>query len=188
MSIRFVVLLVFVVGLLSCAGSPVRPASSFQLAERSYLYDKAHWIFSGRLAFSDKDHAMSGSIKWRHSQEQDFVVLSGPFGLGRVEINMKGKGAVIKYKGKTISVKDHVDELVESYAGIPVPISALKYWVVGLVNPDVEYYLTNNGFSQESWDVSYSQMQRVHKHEMPRKIKIERSESRLKLVIDHWEL
>lgn len=188
MSARFVVVLFLVAGLMSCADAPIRPVSSFQLAERSYLYDKAGWAFSGRLAFSDKSRSMSGSIKWKHSGGRDIVVLAGPFGLGRVEINMEGKGAVITYAGRKVSVKGGVDELVEAYAGMPVPVSALKYWVIGLVNPDVAYVLAENGFSQGSWDVSYSQMQVVEKNNLPRKIKAEQNGSRLKLVIDRWDI
>ena len=188
MSVRFVVVLLFAMGLMSCADKPIEPISSFYLSERSYLYDQEDWTFSGRLAFSDKEHSLTGSIKWKHAKKNDFIVLSGPFGLGRVEIIMKGKGAMIIYGGKSVSVRDGVDELVEQYAGMPVPVSALKYWVIGLVNPNVPYFLTENGFSQKNWDVSYSQMQAVKKNRLPRKIKAEQGEAKLKLVIDHWKM
>jgi outer membrane lipoprotein LolB len=72
--------------------------------------------------------------------------------------------------------------------GVFVPVRALRYWVLGLTQPDSPFFEVGDGFVQSNWDVHYLQMQNLGKEWLPRKIGVEHGEAKLKLVVDQWTL
>jgi len=174
--------------LVSCAKTYVQPTSSFQLSERGYLYDIARWSFTGRVAFSDEKESFSSSISWKHQQSQDELEFVGPFGQGRTLIKLTDDSVVVDYGDKRMQSVGNVDELVSRYTGIKMPVSALKYWVLGLVTPDTEYVEIENGFMQLGWTIKYQQMQAVEVLDLPRKIRVEKNKVKLKLIIKDWDM
>jgi outer membrane lipoprotein LolB len=184
--------LVCLVGLLvSCADVAVKQTPHFQLLDRDYLYDKNKWSFSGRLAVSNEQESLSLSISWDHLNTEDKIEFSGPFGQGRTLVKIDDNTVDIDYGGKQIHLIGNVDDLVSKNTGVQVPVSALKYWVLGLMKPDTGFVVDEQGFFQLGWHVQYMQMQWVGNDKLPKKMKIERSGvggERLKLIVDSWEL
>ncbi len=185
--------LVLLVGLLvSCADVAVKQvAPFFQLQGRDYLYDTNKWSFSGRLAVSNEQESLSLSISWNHLNTEDKIELSGPFGQGRALVKINNNTVDIDYGEKQSQLIGNVDDLVSKNTGVQVPVSALKYWVLGLVKPGASFVADEKGFFQLGWHVQYMQMQLVGNDKLPKKIKIERSgagSERLKLIVDGWEL
>ncbi|MFW5442917.1 MAG: lipoprotein insertase outer membrane protein LolB [Methylococcaceae bacterium] len=185
---RAVVVLMLAGVLASCAEVPVRSIIPFELVGREHLYDKTAWSFSGRLALSGVKDAISASISWRHQADQDEIELAGPFGQGRTLLVITNDSVVIDYGDQRLQHNGNVDEFISRHTGIEVPVSALKYWVLGLIEPNRQYVGFENGFLQSGWNVSYLQMQPVESDWLPRKIRVQKSEVKLKLIISQWEL
>ncbi len=188
--LRIISLLLLAGLLVSCASKLVKPVTHFQLQGRNYLYDKNKWFFSGRIALSNEKESLSLSISWNHNNKHDKIELAGSFGQGRTIFEITEKGIGIDDGEKRLQFVGSADVLVARHVGIKIPISALKYWVLGLVKPDTHFVGEENGFLQSEWRVQYQQMQLVDGDALPKKIKFERIEPRnekLKLIIDHWE-
>jgi outer membrane lipoprotein LolB len=180
---------IVLIGLLvSCSQVPLKPETPFQLSERDYLYKIADWSFSGRLAMSDKSNSLSASVVWKHQKHQDQIELAGPFGRGRTLISLTENSVVIDDGDERLNYYGNVDDIVTQQLGLRLPVSALKYWVLGLVEPNIDYTNFENGFLQSGWKIQYQQMQFVENNQLPRKLKIEKHKSKLKLIIQHWEL
>lgn len=189
--LRISFLICFVGLLVSCANIAVKPESPFQLQGRDYLYDKKQWFFSGRLAVSNEQESLSLSINWSHLNTEDKIELSGPFGQGRTLVRINENTVDIDYGDKQIQLIGNVDDLVSKNSGVQVPVSALKYWVLGLIKPGASFVVDEKGFFQLGWHVQYIQMQWIGNDKLPKKIKIERSgagSEQLKLIVDGWEL
>lgn len=174
--------------IVSCSRAPVKSVDSFQLMRRDYLYDQTEWRFSGRIALSNTKESLSATINWQHSEGLDNIELSGPFGQGRMIITLSENRMVVDSGDQVQEYEGEVDDLVSQQLGMETPVTALKYWVIGLVSPDKEYTLLDGGFFQSGWKVKYLQMQLKAGHQLPRKIRIEEGGSRLKLVIIDWDL
>ncbi len=187
MKVNVFILLLLTGILSSCSNKPVKPTASFQLEERSHLYAKDKWAFSGRLSVSDQNNAISASINWRHLKKKDVIDLVGPLGMGRVIVSIDGLRVVVNVDGKKVHHYGSADDLVKRYTGISVPVSALRYWVLGLVDPGSTYTRVAEGFIQAGWRVNYQQMQLVKQDKLPRKIKVNQKNSTMKLIIDQWE-
>lgn len=175
--------------LVSCTQVPVKPVAEFKLDGREYLYGVSSWVFFGRLALSNEDRSMSASIKWLHKDTQDEIELSGPFGQGRIIITIAGSSIIIDDgENKSVQYSGAVDELVSERLGIKIPVMALKYWLIGLLEPDVEYKSFNDGFSQAGWRVRYLQMQQEGRYQLPRKMRLEQGGVKLKLIVNRWDI
>ncbi len=175
--------------LVSCARTPVKPVPSFRLQSREYLYEKKTWSFSGRIALTNEKESLSLSINWKHRNKQDSIELSGPFGQGRTILKLSEEELIIDDGEKPLKFVGNVDDQVARYVGLNIPISALKYWVLGLVKPKAQFVAKKDGFSQFEWRIKYQQMQFFDGDELPKKIKVERfkqGNEKLKLIIDHW--
>lgn len=175
--------------LVSCARTPVKPMPSFRLQSREYLYEKKTWSFSGRIALTNEKESLSLSINWKHRNKQDSIELSGPFGQGRTILKLSEEELIIDDGEKPLKFVGNVDEQIARYVGLNIPISALKYWVLGLVKQGTPFVNEKEGFSQFEWRIKYQQMQFFGGDELPKKIKVERikqGNEKLKLIIDHW--
>ena len=174
--------------LVSCADVAVKSTRPFQLSGRDHLYAKSSWSFTGRMAVSDENDSFSASIAWKHQNRQDKLELAGLFGQGRTLIELTDDGVVIDYGDERLQYFGNADEVVSRQVGVDIPVSALKYWVLGLVQPKAEYEMLENGFIQSGWNVKYLQMQLVGPDDMPRKIRVEQDDVTLKLIINQWAL
>jgi len=188
MIFKAIFLLILTALLVSCADVPVKSTTPFQLSGRDHLYGKAWWSFEGRMVVSDESDSFSATIVWKHRDHQDKLELAGPFGQGRTLIELTNDGVIIDYGDERLQYFGNADELVSRQVGVDIPVSALKYWVLGLVDPGTEYGVVENGFVQSGWNVNYMQMQEVDQYDMPRKMRVERDDVKLKLIINHWGL
>ena len=189
MLLRLQVLLLLSLLIISCAEVPVKPMAGFKLEGRDYLYERSRWVFWGRLALSDEGRSMSASIKWVHKDKRDDIELSGPFGQGRTIITITDGSIVIDDgDNKPVQYSGAVDELVSRHLGIKIPVMALKFWVIGLLEPDVKYISFDGGFLQAGWRVRYQQMQQEGQDLLPKKMRLEQDKVRLKLIVNRWNI
>ena len=181
--------------LTSCAVAPVETKGVvFQFAGRDNLYQMNAWTFSGRAALTNEKESLSLSIIWSHQHEKDEIELAGPFGQGRTQIRLTETGVDFDYGDKKFHFIGDMDDQIAIHTGMAIPVSSLKYWVIGLVDPEESFEVIHNGFLQSNWRVRYEKMQLVGNDELPQKIKIEKlnvpekKRAKLKLIIDHWGL
>lgn len=188
MSNRFFVVILATILLASCASIPDKPEKSFDMSKRQFLYKKKAWFFSGRMSVIDEKRAVSANIEWKHRPQKEKIKLSGPFGLGRTEIVWTKNGVEIDVAGEQKKYMGAVDDIVSSELGVAVPISALKYWVLGVTDPNSDYIEKQDGFTQHGWRISYLQMQVNGDYELPRKIIAKQGKAKLKLIVNYWNM
>ncbi len=173
----------------SCSKIAVKDVEDrYHLTERSEFYDLNQWSFSGRLAIVDAKESWTANLEWQHHKQEDRLKLSGVLGQGSLVIIVTEQAVILdRGDGKTLQSND-INAFIEQQLGVAIPVKSLRYWVLGLTNPDKDFVSLADGFEQEHWIIQYLQMQQVNKKWMPRKLKAMRDKMRLKLVIDHWIL
>lgn len=188
MRVRLFSIVVLVLQLASCASVPDKMSSGFEMNGRDDLYEKTGWSFLGRIAITDQNNALSANISWAHFYNRDEIELAGMFGMGRTKINLSRGRVEIDSAGEPDVQFGNVDDIVSSRLGVKVPVSSLKYWVLGLVDPDADYMPQDSGFDQHGWKVRYLQMQLNGKENLPRKIRLEQGAAKLKLIVNQWDM
>lgn len=187
MNLRFIMLLLVSTYLFSCADLALKSKASFKLGERDYLYQKIAWSFVGRLVITDSQQSLSALINWKHDPHRDLIELAGMFGQGRTRIELSKGKMVVDNGDERLQYLGLENELVSTLLGVNTPISALKFWVRGLVLPAQDYTPIDTGFLQSGWRIKYPQMQFIGRDKLPRKIKMTSDNATLKLIINQWQ-
>jgi outer membrane lipoprotein LolB len=188
MNAKLFVVAVAVVLLVSCVSVPDKIDESFDLFGREHLYEKNIWSFSGRMSVAGENDAFTADIDWKHQFKEEVIKLSGAFGLGRTRLFLTKNSVEIYLDGKQVRHVGNVDDILSAELGIAVPVSALKYWVLGITDPGADYKEVARGFVQHGWKVTYLQMRANGNYELPRKIRVEQGRVKLKLIIGRWKI
>lgn len=171
-----------------CATRPVISRADYDQSARSHLYHMKTWSFQGRLAMRGSEDSWSASINWRHRGDTDKIKLAGPLGQGAVSIVLIGNVISIDRGDNNPLASNDPDVLVGQQVGVFVPVKALRYWVVGLTQPDVEFDVLADGFIQSGWTVHFPELMKYGDELMPRRVVVFKKNLKLKLVIDQWVL
>ncbi|MBS3955203.1 MAG: outer membrane lipoprotein LolB [Methylomicrobium sp.] len=181
-----VIILVFLFQLVGCSLDTVKDTSDFVLADRRAAEKLNKWDFEGRIAVILKDDSWSGSLNWAQNSERGIIKISGPFGQGGLEINVKAGNLSINDGESVVEYSDQDEESIVNELGFYVPIRSLVYWVRGLADPDIDLIEIDQGFMQSGWQVLFKAMQETEVGLMPHKVFLTNEVVRLKLIVDQW--
>lgn len=193
---------VFVAGLLlfglsGCTTAPrlsVMPQLDWSERQQQ-LAQLQYWSFSGRLAIKDANNeSWSASLRWKQDGESYDIQLSGAFGQGAARLFGHDGSAVIEMTEHSALTADSAEALMQQQLGWFIPVHGLKYWLLGLPEPDLISQQTFNevgrleSLQQSGWQVRYRDYLEVDGLELPRKLELENPRLRARLVIDSWWL
>lgn len=190
-------LLAAVAGCGTLSGRP--PVVPAPLAEReTRLLALAGFDARGRIAVRQGSRGGQGNLRWQQAGDDATIGITGPFGAGAVEILWNRDRVAIRSRdGETVREylgNDAAEAFVAEQIGVPVPVQALRYWLLGLVDPaaearderDTEGRLTL--LDQHGWTLRYAEHRLVGDLWLPRRLDVTREDARLRLVIDDWQL
>jgi outer membrane lipoprotein LolB len=131
-------------------------------------------------------------LRWQQNADGSFELrLAGPFGIGATTISGTQQQVQVRTRGGTYQ-SDDPEGWIEKKMGWTLPLSGLRYWVLGLPSPRSEARLALNlegqvtALQQEGWTLDYSEYQRSGGYELPRKFEVSNGDVRLKVVVDAW--
>lgn len=181
----------------ACSPLPPRPLpdttpeQSWQLRQPQ-LQQLTHWQLSGRLAVQNDHEAWHMSLNWQQRQERYDINIIAPLGQGAMQLHGDAVAVtLLTDEGETLHSSDP-DLLLYQRLGWKVPVSALRYWVLGLPAPgDSTQQLDEYGhlihLTQAGWEIAFLDYQPWHGVELPRKVFIDNHQARVRLVISSWQ-
>lgn len=188
MSWRIIIFAAAVFCLHGCSVTPEKPLQVFQLEGRQHLQQLQRWAFEGRLAVADEKDSVSLSIVWRHGLDQDDIELAGPLSQGRTKISVS-PGQVTVDDGESRNVYyGEAEQVFAEQLGVDIPVASLRFWVLGVNEPEQSYIEQPGGFNQAGWSVRYREMQNGSAEELPKKITAEKDKAKIKLIVDQWDM
>lgn len=172
--------------LTGCALFPTEPSIPYSKTS-SALYKLDNWSLDGRLSISNSQDSWNANVDWQHSANNEQIKLSGPLGQGATIIRLSKDSVTIdKGDGKPQS-STQPQQFINQQLGMFVPVASLRYWVIGLPEPNVDFVETPTGFKQAGWLIDYKQMQTLKTNTVPYKINVSNEQVKLKLIIDEWQ-
>lgn len=161
-------------------------------ARTSVLAGLDEWEFSGRIAVKTDIDGFNGKLRWAQDEDQFSATASGPFGAGAVRIEGDTQTVTITdNEGIQTELGSAEAEFRYRY-GWSIPIASLRFWALGIPDPAVpaETELNDAGqllhMTQRGWSVSFSRYAEGGGQLMPKVLSAENSDTRVRLVIDHW--
>ena len=187
---RFGRLLIAVMMIVSMACSHIteKPQQNYQLVEQLRSKLPNVWKFEGRLAMNHDKESVSASIIWEHKPESDVIDLSGPMAQGRIKISVTDTMLQIDDGEQVQSYEGNPEQILLDQLGLNMPVKSLKYWVQGVNDPSVAFDPAEDGFVQSGWSIHYKSMQKLSQVNLPYKMSVENERTRLKLIVDQWNI
>jgi outer membrane lipoprotein LolB len=115
---------------------------------------------TGRIAVTGA--ALSGSLRWEQQADDFHLRIAGPFGVGTTEIS--GREGQVRVRAKGVDVlTDAPEQLLLETTGWPLPLTALRYWVLGAPSPSFDGVLTYDhrgyisSFAEQGWELICSE-------------------------------
>jgi outer membrane lipoprotein LolB len=171
-----------------CSLIQEKQVTAYHLAQMRHLQNLANWYFEGRVALSNEKDSISASISWRHNTDRDEIELSGPLSQGKVAILVTADKVILDDGENPKEYAGQVDVVVGEQLGVDMPVSALRFWVLGVSEPLQSVVEYEGGFMQDGWQIGFKELQSVNSELLPRKINAEKNKTRIKLIIDQWKL
>ena len=178
--------------LAGCKTTQVRP--TVPLApwdERMTALAHAHsWQLDGRAAAALGQQGWQASLDWRQSGNSSELHLAGPLGVGALVLNMSPDGLALNGAAPSPAVAAQL----EARLGFELPLENLRFWLLGIPNPDVPFELTRNAqdraqhLSQAGWSIDYDQYRPQGGDELPARIVLSRADARVRIAVDRWEV
>lgn len=171
-----------------CSLLQEKPVAAYHLVQMQHLQNLASWYFEGRVALTNEKDSISASISWQHNADRDEIELSGPLSQGKVTILVTADKVLVDDGENPKDYVGQVDAVVSEQLGVDMPVSSLRFWVLGVNQPSQPVVEQEGGFMQDGWQVGYRELQSVNSESLPRKINAEKNKTRIKLIIDRWKL
>jgi outer membrane lipoprotein LolB len=157
------------------------------------LSELDNWQINAKLGVRTTTDAQSIRMLWQQQGEEYQLRLNGPLGFGTAFIVGDSDLAEIQKGGQLITARPQ--QLTKQLTGIPLPITALSWWVKGLVSPnhsaatDIRRAQTGllENFQQAGWQISILSYSQTGPYWTPKKLAGRQGELSFKLVISDWQ-
>ena len=179
-------LLLLVLLLGGCAAVPVTSVTGRSSAE---LTD---WQFNGRISLTRGEQGWHAGLVWQEHAGRFQLDVAGPLGQGAFQLSGDAEGVLlVDARQQSFTARD-ADTLLEHVTGWVLPVSGLRYWVRGVPAPGTEARASHDAqgrlvqLEQDGWDISYGRYQAIEGADWPAKLRLERDDIVVRLVIDQW--
>ena len=148
------------------------------------------FALDGRFSLRQENKNASGKLSWRHSGQNNSLMLSSPFGQGIAEITSDQYGARLTTQdGKAYAAAD-VESLTQQVLDYSLPLRQLTDWVRGQGRADeiarVDAFGRLLQLRHEGWRIDYG-YSNDDPQAPPNRIFAENADGlELRLLVDEW--
>ncbi len=196
MSMSRLSILLSVLLLTACSGQQIRPPTQDPVQEwrrhQQQLQGLTHWNLRGRIALKSGREGLNANIFWRQWDENYYLRLSGPFGLGALTLAGNPQGVALRDRGETALYRGDAEQLFFRRTGMRLPVESLSYWVRGIPRQGAtaKIVLDDRGrlksLRQSGWKIDYRRYTQQQGVALPAKLFLENRQIKVRLVIDRW--
>jgi len=152
----------------------------------------AEWQFIGRIAVRTESDGFNGKLRWAQSNNEFTATASGPLGSGAIRIEGDGRSVILTDKDGVRSKLQNAEIELQQRYGWTIPVLSLRYWALGIPDPTAPAITSFNAdgrlenLTQRGWSVKISRYDEGGGQLMPKVLTAENTNTRVRLVIDHW--
>jgi len=149
----------------------------------------------GAFAYLSDQQKVYARFFWQQTGHDRYrLLLLNPLGSTEMElIAQPGSAQVTDNKGQKYTGTD-AEEMIGKLTGMPIPITSLRQWILGLPGDatdyklDDQYRLSEVNYSQngKSWKVVYGGYDNSSKPALPSSLELTEGSQRIKLKMDNW--
>jgi outer membrane lipoprotein LolB len=182
------------VALAGCQTTALRPVARPGATDRAGLATLASWQAFGRVAVRTEDSGWNASFDWREQGDRGEVGIRGAFGSSATRILLSAERIRID-DGRSAPLElaapfAELEPELTTRLGFPLPLTALRFWLLGIPEPDLPSEPAADGFRQAGWQVLCSDFAAVGGSvaSLPTRLVLSRGSARIRVIIDRWQV
>jgi len=159
------------------------------------------WHMKGRMVVVNGAELWAMSVDWQQKGDEYIIYLSGPFGAGKVQLAGSRNGVLLKDSDDQLFYAATPEELLLEHTGVAMPLSYLRFWMLGLPQPSTSQNenhakLDQQGrlesLNREQWDIVFKRYIKINAYvgkpvDLPDKIFISKGEDiKVRVVVGEW--
>ena len=167
-------------------------------ARQQTLSALSAWSLSGRIAIQTPAEGWHAALTWEQQGETYAIQLSSPLGQGALLLNGDPAHVTLRTSAGEDSAQDP-ETLLERQLGWRLPVSGLRYWVLGLPDPNVpleHQELDGQGrlthIRQSGWDIEFRSYAAASRADLPDKLFLNNANAEphleVRMVVENWIL
>lgn len=180
----------------ACASRPPLAVDTERLwrSHQALMQELKTWSATGRVGVTADSDGWTASFVWRQSDAFFHIRIHGPFGRGVVELEGNPQRVTLIQAGQPPRHAKDADALLYQQSGWKLPVSGLRYWILGLPVPGQpeRHRLDREGklvaLQQDGWRIEYASYHRLDGRHLPKKIQLVNGDLRVKLIASDWQL
>ena len=187
------------VAALGCAPAPVIHAPSDNAAAawktgQQKLRTLKNWEFIGRVVIRSETEGWNGTLRWIQHANSYSIDFIAPLGQASLKLLGDEFGAELRLSDDRAAFAADADSIFYEQFGWTLPITALRYWVVGrtVFNKAGVLEVDSQGrlqhLDQEGWSVAYKRYTKTGEYSLPEKIFMEHDGLGVRIVVDKWKI
>lgn len=180
----------------ACATLPEPAAQPVAAPNPAYLEKIAHisrFAITGRIAILTQQKGFSGSLRWHHHPQGDFLDFYSPLGTQIGSISRDEEGVTLTTSDRHIIQAQDIETLTQTTLGWSLPMQGLPDWILGrpassevqILKMDAEGRILH--MRESGWDIQYPAYMETEVVALPGKVTLRSEKLDLKLVIENWQ-
>ena len=182
-----------------CASRPPEPQLNMEQRQllweshRQQIMELTSWRLEGRLGLRVSGQSGAMSVDWQQNSSDYTIYLDGPLGQSLARVQGHRDGVTVEASGEKYSGHSP-EQLLRQVTGWDLPVSHLRYWVLGLPDPSAPFdlLLDNSGnpsvLTQSGWVIEYQLFRPQNQLPMPARMKVRQGDIQMTLVTRNWQL
>ncbi len=170
--------------------------SKIQVTERiAKLRLVTTWSIRGRVSIVTGNDGWGGSIRWKQVDSNYDIRIVGPLGQGGIWLQgSPGFVELRSSKNKKSITATNAEALLYRQMGWRIPVSGMRYWVLGLFGPgkieSIKYNKEGlpSEFVQSGWTIRLKRYREAEGLQFPAKIYLSNDRFRVKMIVKRWKL
>ena len=187
--IRAVSLLLSVIFFSGCVSNQTYPPKTPE-----QLLAKTKWQAKGKIGIRQDGKAHSAYFDWQNHNQNYVIRISGALGVGGAKLEKQAGNIILTTKKDTLRAHS-AEALLDQSLGWSMPVSDLSFWIKGLAAPSLsadQHEIGDNGellsLEQAGWQINYSDYSSVKGYQLPGKIKAQRDNIKITLIVKNWKI
>jgi|GEM_PF-83214 len=196
-ALGFIALLLLLLS--ACAPLQKRPEPSIQLtppswsAHQNKMASIDNWQIKGKLAYRNSEDSGSAWFDWTQHGDNFNIYLSGPFGVGTVQISGNAQAITLSQPGEADISSHSSSALTQRLFGWQLPVEQMRYWVRGIPASSSNSVIKTfneagllNSLQEDDWQLTVSRYQTGPHGQLPGKIKGRSDKLAFTLLLKAW--
>lgn len=153
------------------------------------------FVMSGEIGVMDRGRGFTGSLAWRERGGQSLLLVQGPLGSGGFRLSgHPGRWLLVTSRGQRVEIRHGLRRALSRWFGIPVPVTSLGFWVLGLPDPrfPAEFSWTRKGridlLRQDRWKVALGRYLSIAGRALPTDLVLTHQAIRIHVRVTRWSI